>query len=208
MNNEDPALRCLPTPVVESPCARCARALGLSCCQVAEGEALATLTLTDVARLQAATGWSRRRFVTEEGMGELEAIDYEQRRPLYRGYFARGPVRLSLREQNGACVFFAPERGCTLTSQERPLACRLFPFELWTDGQWSLQVGRHGSLAAAREEGGACLAVEEATSMEEVLTAMDTTREEVETLGRQLHEEVRSHARGHALPLSPEAESG
>ncbi|HLT30054.1 MAG TPA: YkgJ family cysteine cluster protein [Myxococcaceae bacterium] len=196
-------------PRADAPvCARCSGALKVSCCELAEGESLATLTLTDVARVQAATGWSRRRFVDEEGFSELEALAYERDRPLYRGYFARGPIRLTLRPVNGACVFFRPGVGCRLTAAQRPLACRLFPFELWPDGQWSLQVERHGNIGAARAQGGACLAVEEATSMEEVLEAMHTTRDEVETLGRQLHEEVRSHARGRALPLSPDADSG
>lgn len=197
------------TPRADAPvCARCSGALKVSCCQPLEGESLATLTLTDIARVQDATGWSRRRFVDEEGFSELQAMEYERHRPLYRGYFSRGPVRLTLRPVNGACVFFRKGVGCRLTAAQRPLACRLFPFELWPDGQWSLQVERHGDLEEARAQGGACLAVEEATSMEEVLEAMQTTREEVETLGRQLHEEVRSHARGRALPLSPDADSG
>lgn len=196
-------------PPADAPvCAGCSQALKVSCCEPLEGESLATLTVTDVARLQNATGWAKRRFVEEEGFNELDAMTYERDRPLYRGYFSRGPIRLSLRAVNGACVFFRPGMGCSLTQAQRPLACRLFPFELWPDGQWSLQVERHGSLEVARERGGACLAVESSTSMEEVLAAMHTTREEVEALGRQLHEEVRAHARGRALPLSPDTDSG
>jgi hypothetical protein len=57
-------------------------------------------------------------------------------------------------------------------------------------------VGRHGDLEAAREEGGACLAVEESESMEDVLRAFGTTHEAVEALGAQLAEEARSHGRG------------
>lgn len=205
---DEDTVSCTPARTDAAVCGRCSKALKVSCCELAEGESLATLTLTDIARIQAATGLGRRRFVEEEGFSELEAMEYERSRPLYRGYFSRGPIRLSLRAVKGACVFFRSGMGCQLTAAQRPLACRLFPFELWPDGQWSLQVERHGSLEVAREAGGACLAVETSTSMEEVLEAMQTTREEVETLGRQLHEEVRSHARGRALPLSPDVDSG
>lgn len=78
-------------------CARCPAALGSSCCEVREGELLATLTRADVARLAAHTGLAARRFVQEEALTEEEAAGYEARRPLYRGYFRRQPVRLSLR---------------------------------------------------------------------------------------------------------------
>ena len=68
-------------------CARCPRALGRSCCEVGPGEALATLTRADVARIAAHTGLSARRFVEEEGLDEEAAAAYEASRPLFRGYF-------------------------------------------------------------------------------------------------------------------------
>lgn len=189
-------------------CARCERTLGQSCCQVRPDEHLATLTLTDVARIREARGLAARRFVEEEWLTEEEAREYEQRRPLYRGYFDRGPVRLTLARREGACVFFQREGGCTLTVEERPTACRLYPFEQWPDGQWSLQVERFGVPEEARASGAACLAVEEANGMEDVLRAFSMHRAEVETLGRTLHGEVRQHARGKTVPLSPDAEWG
>jgi hypothetical protein len=57
-------------------------------------------------------------------------------------------------------------------------------------------VGRYGDLAVAREEGSACLGVEEAETMEEVLVAFGTTPEAVEALGARLAAETRSHGRG------------
>ncbi len=177
-------------------CARCPRVLGASCCEVKGDERLATLTRADVERIRAHTGLAARRFVAEEVLSHEEALSYEERRPLYRGYFRQGPVRLTLLTRAGACVFHVPGRGCSLPAQVRPVACRLYPFERWPDGSWSVQMGRYGDLEEARAGGSACLAVEEAGSMEEVLGAFATTREEVETLGARLAREAREHGRG------------
>lgn len=186
------------------PCARCARHLGRSCCEVDDGEQLATLTRADAERLQAALGRAPARFTEVEVLGHEEAHAYEARRPLYRGYFRHGPFRLTLQRKEGACVFFERGRGCALSAVLRPTACRLYPFELWPDGTWSLQVERHGSLVSAGQAGpgGACLAVEEAESMDALLPSLGTSRAEVEALGERLREEVLGHARaGGALPL-------
>ncbi|PTL84086.1 YkgJ family cysteine cluster protein [Vitiosangium sp. GDMCC 1.1324] len=183
-------------PPMGPVCARCPVVLGASCCEVKEGEQLATLTRSDVERIAAHTGLAPRRFVTEEYLTEEEAAGYETRRPLYRGYFRRGPVRLTLAIRAGACVFHEKGRGCGLPGDVRPVACRLYPFERWPDGSWSVQVGRYGDLAEARAGGSACLAVEEAGSMDEVLSAFATTREAVERLGALLAEEAGAHGRG------------
>lgn len=177
-------------------CARCPKLLGTSCCEVREGEGLATLTRADVARIAGHTGLSPRRFVHEEGLTEEEAAEYEARRPFYRGYFRRGPVRLTLVVRSGACLFHERSRGCALPAQARPVACRLYPFERQADGGWSVAVGRYGDLEVAREGGGACLAVEEAEGMEDVLAAFATTWEALEALGEQLAGEARAHGRG------------
>ena len=177
-------------------CARCPRVLGGSCCEVKEGERLATLTRADVERIREHTGLEARRFVGEEPLGEQEVADFEARRPLYRGYFRRAPVRWTLLTRAGACVFHEREGGCVLPAGVRPVACRLYPFERWPDGSWSVQMGRHGDLEAARAAGGACLGVEEAASMEAVLEAFGTTREAVEALGGQLSHEAQVHGRG------------
>jgi hypothetical protein len=57
-------------------------------------------------------------------------------------------------------------------------------------------VGRYGSVEEAREGGGACLAVEEASELAEVFRAFGTTPEEVEALGARLAGETRAHGRG------------
>jgi len=154
------------------------------------------VTRADIARISEYTDLPARRFTEEEGVSESGAADFEARWPLYRGYFHRGPVRTTLLARDGACVFFDRASGCTLPSDVRPIACRLYPFEQWADGTWSLAVGRYGDLAVAREEGSACLVVEESQSMDEVFVAFGTTREQVEALGAQLAREARSHGRG------------
>ncbi|MBX5483094.1 MAG: YkgJ family cysteine cluster protein [Myxococcaceae bacterium] len=179
-----------------SVCARCPKLLGASCCEVKPGEHLATLTRADVARIRDHLRRAAHTFVDEEVLSDAEVRDYEARRPLYRGYFRRGPVRWTLRQHDGACVFHDRARGCVLPVEVRPLACRLYPFEQFPDGSWSVQMGRHGDIAAAQRAGGACLAVEEATDMDEVLAAFGTTRDEVERLGAELAEAVSEHGRG------------
>ncbi|MFL5350678.1 MAG: YkgJ family cysteine cluster protein [Hyalangium sp.] len=183
-------------PFQSPACARCAKALGKTCCEPRGTEHLAMVTRADIARISEHTRLAARRFTQEDGVTEAGAADFEARWPLYRGYFRRGPVRTLLLARNGSCIFHERTRGCTLPMDVRPIACRLYPFDKWADGSWSLAVGRYGDLSAARAEGGACLAVEEAESMEEVLTAFGTTREAVEALGAQLAEEARSHGRG------------
>jgi Fe-S-cluster containining protein len=183
-------------PFQSPACARCAKALGKTCCEPRGTEHLAMVTRADIARIREHTRLSARRFTQEEAVTEEGAADYEATWPLYRGYFQRGPVRITLLARSGACVFHEPTSGCTLPLDVRPMACRLYPFDQWADGSWSLAVGRYGELAAAREGGGACLAVEEAESMDDVMAAFGTTREAVEALGAQFAEEVRSHGRG------------
>lgn len=178
-----------------SPCSRCAAALGRSCCQVAAGEALATLTRADVERIQAATHLARGAFVEEEVLPEAEARAYELRRPAWRGYFRDGPVRLTLRNAGGACVFLHPRSGCTLPSGVRPTACLLYPFEPREDGGWTLAVEREGSLALAQASGEPrCLAVEEADTAPALLRAFGATASALRTLGERLRSEVRGHA--------------
>lgn len=174
-----------------------------ACCEVGEGESLATLTDADVALIERATGLLRKRFCEEEWLTAEEAHAYEERRPLYLGYFRSAPRRLTLRWRSrtgrSACVLLGTH-GCTLPEDSRPTACRLYPFELWPDGSWSLQVERHGGVSAAQRSGrDACLAVEEASSMEEVLAALGKTRTEVESLGERLRREVQAHPRAQVV---------
>jgi Fe-S-cluster containining protein len=175
---------------------------------VQPGEALATLTRADVERIRLHTGLAQRRFVEEEGLDEESASAYEASRPLFRGYFRRAPVRLTLRQRAGraggpsACVFHAPGTGCTLPADVRPLACRLYPFERFADGSWGAMPGRYGSLAAARAGGSACLAVEEApeshgsVELQALLAAFHTSLQALQALGAQLTRESDAHGRG------------
>jgi Fe-S-cluster containining protein len=179
-----------------SVCARCPAALGHSCCEVRPDEKLATLTCADVERVRVETGLAEAAFCEEDWLTEGEALRAEQARPLYAGYFQAAPLRLTLRREGGACVFHQADRGCRLSRQGRPVACLLYPFELWPGGEWSVQMGRFGSLEEARRHPGqACLAVEEADGMDAVLAAFGVTREAIESLGARLREEVLEHGR-------------
>ncbi len=175
-----------------SPCTRCAEALGRSCCQPGPSERLATLTASDVSRIQGATGRRRERFVEEEPCSPEDALGYEARRPGYRGYFRGTVVRWGLRSEGGACVFLGAE-GCTLEASTRPTACLLYPFEPAEHG-WTLAVERSGSaeLAAASGEP-RCLAAEEARSRGGLLRSFEIDAEDLTALIDRLRAEVAAH---------------
>jgi len=175
-----------------SPCARCAEALGRSCCEPGPGERLATLTATDVERIRLATGWRRDRFVEHEPLAQEETLAYEARRPGYRGYFRSTTVRWGLRAERGACVFLGAH-GCTLEPGTRPTACLLYPFEPAPHG-WTLAVERSGSVElAARSGESRCLAVEEARSRGGLLRDFELDVEGLTALIDRLRAEVKSH---------------
>ena len=75
---------------MSSPCARCPKVLGVSCCEVKGDEQLATLTWADVDRLREATGRGPESFTEWEWLGEEEAARWSLLHPRWRGYF--GPV--------------------------------------------------------------------------------------------------------------------
>ena len=177
------------------PCHRCSRVLGRSCCEAEAGEPLATLTEADLHRVREATRLSAARFCETEVLTLDEAVRYERRRPIYRGYFREGPYRLTLKSAEGACVFFRPGEGCGLPASVRPTACLLYPFEPWPDGSFGLQVERFGQLARAAREGpsSACLAVEEAATSEALARALGTTLTALGELTERLRQEVGAH---------------
>jgi len=175
-----------------SPCARCAEALGRSCCQPGPGERLATLTASDVERIQSTTGWRRERFVENEPLSPEEALAYEARRPGYRGYFRRTVVRWGLRSERDACVFLGAD-GCSLDAAVRPTACLLYPFEPTTHG-WTLAVERSGTPElAARSGEPRCLAVEEARSRGGLLRSFGLDVQGLTALIVRLRAEVEAH---------------
>lgn len=184
------------------PCARCPKLLGRSCCEPGPEDKLTTLTRADVARIAAHTGRSERAFVETEWLTQSEAFDYETRRPIFAGYFRAEPKRLTLSRRGEACVFHDPASGCTLPGDVRPVACRLYPFEPWPDGTLAIVPERHGDLARAKEEGGACLGVEEANDLEELLARFETSARELRALASQLVEDVHAHGRTSAQRAS------
>jgi hypothetical protein len=157
---------------------------------------LATLTLTDVERIERVSGVPRQRFVEAEWLSEAEARRYAQRRPLYAHYFRHGAQRLTLKRFAQACVFFAAGQGCILDPASRPTACLLYPFDVSTARELRLQVDRFPSLEEARlAEGTACLAVQEADGWEGLAARFNTTPAKVLELSVRLEEEVRDHVR-------------
>jgi Fe-S-cluster containining protein len=179
----------------EPPCARCPRQLGVSCCEVKDDEQLATLTWADVERLQAATGLSVEACTEWEWLNEEEVAKWSRLHPRFASYFGASPRRLTLKRARGACVFHGSQ-GCTLTAEQRPTACRLYPFEVRSEGGWGLQVDRFGSVEDAIASGEhACLAVEEADSFETLWAAFGTTPQALEQLSQRLEAEARAHGR-------------
>jgi uncharacterized protein len=168
--------------------------LGRSCCEVADDEHLATLTRSDVSRIRAAIKMRSEKFVDVEWMSPEECAAYEKLRPIYQGYFAQTPARLTLRRQQGRCIFLSSE-GCSLPPYAKPIACHLYPLQPSLTGEISLQAERHGSVAAARLSNHACLAAEEAETFDHLLEMLGMSREQHERLSFQLRDEVKQHAR-------------
>ncbi len=105
-------------------------------------------------------------------------------------------MRLTLQRRDGACVFLERGKGCRLTSEQRPSACRLYPIEVLADGTIALQVDRFGSVEDAwATHGQGCLAVEESESFEALLAAIGLEESDVSELAEQIRAEVRAHAR-------------
>jgi Fe-S-cluster containining protein len=170
--------------------------LGTSCCQVQPGEHLATLTLADVERIEAATGSFRGAFVETEVLeGDAQVEAWLEAQPMHRGYFGPARERLTLRRRKGACTFLGPA-GCRLSASERPTQCLLYPFTWTASGAWGLAVERFGSVPEARASGGhACLAVEESDSFEALRAAFSLDAAQVEALAERLRAEVLEHGR-------------
>jgi Fe-S-cluster containining protein len=167
--------------LIDGACAECARQ-GTCCCEVVEGEKLATLSFRDVRRIEEATGLAEHRFVEREQLDPVERLAYETFRPLLRGLFV-GNVRLGLKPRRGACVFLERGRGCRLPPGAKPLACRLYPFDYNLAGELTLVDAPH------------CLAINTACSERELLRMFGTSRRQLRSLRKQTLEEATEHAR-------------
>jgi len=163
-------------------CAECALAKGQVCCDVAEGERLATLTLADIDRIEAATGWPARRFVSTEELDPAVRLGYETLRPLYRGMFVSG-LRHELKAWRGACALLERGRGCRLPAEAKPLACRLYPLDFDLAGRVVLLDAPH------------CLALERATRPGELLRMLGTSQRALRRLRRQALADASDHIR-------------
>ena len=165
----------------EPICAACLRLKGAVCCEVAPGEKLATLLLPDIERIEEATGLLRHRFVEREDLDPAERLAYETARPIYRGAFV-GNVRWGLKSSKGACVFLERGRGCTLSPEAKPLACRIYPLDFDLAGEVTLVDAPH------------CLALERAEGPRHLLSMLGTSRRELARLHAQALAEGADHA--------------
>lgn len=178
-------------------CARCPKALTTSCCEVKPHEKLATITWSDVERIEAATGLSPHAFSEWEWLDADHAQAWLDVNPAYRGYLDAAPRRLSLKAIDGRCALLKAGEGCSLPAEAKPTPCRIYPFDVKTG---MLQVERFGDLSEARrlvEKGTAhaCLAIEESQSLRGLYRAFGTTASRVRELADQLRAEVAEHAR-------------
>lgn len=163
-----------------SVCARCA-ARGTACCEVPEGEKLATLTFADIERIEQATGMPAHRFVEREQLDPAVRLAYETSRPIYRGMFVGG-VRHGLKARDGACVFLERGRGCALPPEAKPMACRLYPFDFDVLGEVTLLDAPH------------CLALSSARSANHLLRMFGTSQKALRELRGQALVEAAAHA--------------
>ena len=170
-----------------SICAACLREKGAVCCQVGQGEKLATLLLADLERIEAATGLPRHRFAQREDLDPAERLAYETARPIYRGVFV-GNSRWGLRARRGACFFLERGHGCALPPAAKPLACRLYPLDFDLLGEVTLVDAPH------------CLALEVARGPQHLLRLLKTSKRTLAQLREQALAEGADHiARARSL---------
>lgn len=163
------------------PCARCARAVGHSCCEPPEPHGLATLTGGDIRRIRATTGKPSEAFVDREAFTPEQARVHTRSRPANVNAIRDG-VRLHLRAERGHCVFHRADTGCTLPASTRPLTCRLYPFAL----------DPFGRIEVAPAS--ACLAEPDGAALADVLEVLGATPEGIRALHRQLVAELERDA--------------
>jgi Fe-S-cluster containining protein len=160
-------------------------------------ERLATLTWADVDRVSTATGLAPEAFSEWEWLDADHVQAWLDVHPAYVGYLGAAPRRMTLRALEGKCALLDPKHGCTLTEDQRPTACRIYPFDV---GEGLLQVSRFGDLSEARrvvEKGAdsACLAIEESGSRRALLKKLGMTEKKVRALAEKLRAEVAEHAK-------------
>lgn len=161
----------------ESFCAACPKAVGRSCCEPESPHELATLTRGDIARIRAATPQPESAFVELEPFSPEAAHAHAQLRPA-NANAVRDGVRRHLRAKGGACVFHRADSGCSLDAATRPLACRLYPFELDATGRIRAAIA------------GRCHAEESVEHLADLLDAFGLTPAKVRALHRQLLREL------------------
>ncbi len=108
-------------------CARCARHYS-TCCQKTD----IYVTLGDVRRIAVASSATD---FTEYRAAEDASYDQTLEDPFWQHHVFRpdGTRRVLKQQANGDCHFLGAQ-GCTLALIERPLICRIYPFDYDVDG--------------------------------------------------------------------------
>ena len=166
----------LPVVGAAPVCVRCA-ARGPTCCEPTDGVALAPLTPGDVVRIQRATGLTPKDFTTERPVDDEERAALEEQDPILRGLVHDGRLVSLAKSARGACVFHERDRGCTLSYEMRPLLCRRYPI-----------VRRGAQLSVS--PGGACLAIDEAANMPELLQSLGLSLDALSAIDQQIQRDL------------------
>ena len=106
-------------------CVRCARTMR-TCCQTSE----IYVTPGDVTRISHATGEDAEQFCEFRRPDDPVYLDSHDDDPIWLETVIREDQqrRVLRREANGDCRFLG-EQGCRLALEDRPLICRLYPFD-------------------------------------------------------------------------------
>ncbi len=150
-------------------CIRCSRHQR-TCCQDSE----IYVTLGDVRRIAPHT---ENDDFTEFRLPGYPVYDQQVEDPFWHKHVFRpdGTRRILKHQPNGNCIFLG-EAGCRLPAEDRPLVCRLYPFDYTADGILE-------RLASG-------CPVELLSPQQPLLTALGMTVEDARPLHNQLYHEM------------------
>ena len=113
---------------MDTICAECHR-LGNGCCSLTdtEGKFQIGIFAEDIYRIEMHTSFRRNYFVVKDKVTD-EILDFlsNTNYSLFNNIFYNNN-RLKLQTINGNCIFLK-ENGCCLSTNVRPLYCRVYPF--------------------------------------------------------------------------------
>ncbi len=142
------------------------------------------LTTGEVRIMAEACGQEPEQFTVNDEVDDVFLRHITAIHPLFGQTMPHGKrIRLKV-DQSGACVFLGPQ-GCTLSTEARPLYCRLYPF-------WFTPDGRLMVLGSPT-----CLAQENARNWKEVLARLAQNIDELREIFNRLRELAEEHEKAH-----------